>query len=72
MAKRKMSTFERLQRGQLNRNARKELGRKLNSAEPGLTIVHPDAAGIDPRLGLDVSSAVGDLIRPPRLMPMRR
>ena len=47
MAKRKMSTFERLQRGQLNRNARKELGRKLNSAEPGLTIVHPDAAGID-------------------------
>jgi transposase len=47
MAKRKMSTFERLQCGRLNREQRKELGQKLNSPDPGLTIVHPDAAGID-------------------------
>src|ERR1017187_2107789 len=47
MAKRKMSTFERLQRGSLSREQRKELAQKLNAADPGLTVVHPDAAGID-------------------------
>ena len=47
MAKRKMSTFERLQGGRLNREQRRELGQRLHSAESGLTIVHPDAAGID-------------------------
>jgi hypothetical protein len=47
MAKRKMSTFERLQHGKLNRNQRRELGRRLNSEDPGLQAVHPDAAGID-------------------------
>lgn len=47
MAKRKMSTFERLQGGRLNRTQRKELERRLNSPDPGLTIVHPHAAGID-------------------------
>lgn len=47
MAKRKMSTFERLQRGQLNRQQRKELQQRLNAADPGLKIVHADAAGID-------------------------
>lgn len=31
----------------LNRKLRKELARRLQAADPGLTIVHPDAAGID-------------------------
>ena len=31
----------------LNRKQRKELARRLQAADPGLTIVHPDAAGID-------------------------
>src|SRR5665811_85445 len=47
MAKRKMSTFERLQRGKFSREQRKELAQNLHAADPGLTIVHPDAAGID-------------------------
>ena len=47
MAKTKLSTFERLTKGQLNRKQRKELGRRLFSANPGLEIVHPNAAGID-------------------------
>jgi transposase len=45
--KRKMSTFERLQGGKLNRTQRKELQQRLQAADPGLTVVHPDAAGID-------------------------
>ncbi len=47
MAKRKMSTFERLQRGKMNRKDRRELGRRINSEDPGLEVVHPNAAGID-------------------------
>ena len=47
MAKRKMSTFERLQQGKMNRKQRRELGRRLNSEDPGLEVVHPNAAGID-------------------------
>jgi hypothetical protein len=47
MAKRKMSTFERLQSGKLNRQERRELQQRLHAADPGLEIVHPDAAGID-------------------------
>lgn len=47
MAKRKRSTFERLQPGQLNRQRRRELGQRLQAADPGLDVVHPDAAGID-------------------------
>lgn len=47
MAKRKMSTFERLQHGKLNRKQRRELGLRLNSEDSGLQVVHPDAAGID-------------------------
>jgi transposase len=47
MAKRKLSTFERLQQGPWNRQQRRELGRRLQAADPGLTVVHPDAAGID-------------------------
>jgi transposase len=47
MAKRKLSTFDRLQKGKLNRKQRRELGRRLGSADPGLQVLHPDAAGID-------------------------
>jgi transposase len=47
MAKRKMSTFERWQGGSLNRQERKELRQRLNAADPGLEVLHPDAAGID-------------------------
>ena len=48
MAKRKESTFERLQRGQpLNRRERREVANGLNSPDPGWEIVHPHAAGID-------------------------
>jgi transposase len=47
MAQRKRSTFARLQQGQLNRAQRRELGRRLEAPEPGLAVVHPDAAGID-------------------------
>jgi transposase len=31
----------------LNRKQRKELARRLQSADPGLEVIHPDAAGID-------------------------
>jgi transposase len=48
MAKRrKMTTFERLRRGNLTREQRKELGRRLQSPDPGLEIVNRHAAGID-------------------------
>lgn len=48
MAKRKMSTFERLRSGgKLNGQQRRELQQRLNAADPGLKIMHPDAAGID-------------------------
>lgn len=42
MGKQKMSTFERL-----NRRQRRKLERQLSSPDPGLTIVHPNAGGID-------------------------
>ena len=42
MARRKVSTFERL-----NRQQRRELKRQLGLPDPGLTIVHPHAGGID-------------------------
>jgi transposase len=48
MAKRKESTFERLQKGQqLNRRERRELANRLSSAAPGLEVVNRHAAGID-------------------------
>src|ERR1019366_10241257 len=48
MARRKLSTFERLQRGErLQRRERRELQRKLEAGDAELKIVHPDAAGID-------------------------
>jgi transposase len=42
-----MSTFERLQNSKVNRKQRRELGRRLNSDDPALQVMHPDAAGID-------------------------
>src|SRR5665811_217903 len=47
MAKRRMSTFERLESGRLNRKQRREWGRQVATADPGLTIVHVNAGGID-------------------------
>jgi transposase len=47
MAKRKKSTFERLRKGNLNRQQRQELERLFNAREPELEVVHPHAAGID-------------------------
>src|SRR6266853_3859821 len=47
MAKRKMSTFERLRSGKMNRKKRKEWQQRLCAEDAGLEVVHPDAAGID-------------------------
>jgi transposase len=47
MANRKKSTFERLHSKRLNRQQRKQLQRQFDANSPELTIVHPDAAGID-------------------------
>jgi transposase len=48
MAKRKESTFQRLQKGQpLSRRQKRELAARLNSADPGFEIIHRHAAGID-------------------------
>ena len=47
MASRKRSTFDRLTGNQMNRQKRRELGRRLASSDPGLSIVHCNAGGID-------------------------
>ena len=48
MAKRKLSTFERLQRGQkLSRSERKEIEQRFQREDPGWEIVHENVAGID-------------------------
>jgi len=47
MAKRKKSTFERLQSNRLNRQQRKELQRQFDADSVELAIVHAHAAGID-------------------------
>ena len=48
MGKRKVSTFERLQRGQkLSRSERKEIERRFQREDPGWDIVHENVAGID-------------------------
>ena len=47
MAKRRMSTFERLRSGRMNRQERKEWQQRLYAEDAGLEVVHPDAAGID-------------------------
>jgi transposase len=47
MAKRRLSAFERLMSGKLNRKQRKELTRQICSEDPGLEVVHRHVAGID-------------------------
>jgi transposase len=47
MAKGKKSAFERLSSSQMNRKDRRNLGRRLAGIDPGLTIVHSNAGGID-------------------------
>ena len=48
MSRRKMSTFERLQRGhKLSQRERKQLERQLRAEDPGWEIVHRNVAGID-------------------------
>jgi transposase len=47
MAKRKKSAFERLSGSQMNRKQRMDLGKRLAGNDPGLTIVHSNAGGID-------------------------
>src|ERR1700740_1331450 len=47
MKKRRMSTFERLQRVQLNRRQLRQLAAQVAAGDPGLSIVNPHAAGID-------------------------
>jgi transposase len=47
MAKQKMSTFERLQSGKMNRKEKRELKRRFNAEDAALEVVHPNAAGID-------------------------
>ena len=47
MGKRKMSTFERLRSGKMNRKERREWQQRLSAENSGLEVVHPDAAGID-------------------------
>lgn len=47
MAKQKMSTFERLKSGKMNRKQRRELGRQIAVGDAPLQVVHPNAAGID-------------------------
>ena len=47
MAKRKKSTFERLSSGGMNRKQRRDLARRLAGQDPGLTIIHSNAGGID-------------------------
>jgi transposase len=48
MAKRNLSTFERLRFGAaLNRKERREVQQRLQATDPGLEIVNRDAAGID-------------------------
>ena len=48
MSRRKMSTFERLQRGhKLSQRERKQLERQLRAEDLGWEIVHRNVAGID-------------------------
>jgi transposase len=47
MARQKMSTFERLQSGRMNRKERKELSRRILAEDAALQVIHPNAAGID-------------------------
>ena len=45
--RRKLSTFERLNSGKMNRAQRKELARRVCADDPGREVVHRNVAGID-------------------------
>src|SRR5260370_7872895 len=47
MVKRRLSTFERLKSGKLNRKQRKELMRRVFAGDPGLEVVQANGGGID-------------------------
>src|SRR5260370_36383478 len=47
MAKRKKSTFERLQSSSPNRQQRKKLQRQFDADSAELIVEHPNAAGVD-------------------------
>lgn len=47
MARRKRSTFERINLSRMNRQQRRDLGRCLETNDPGLSIVHENAGGVD-------------------------
>jgi transposase len=47
MAKRRMSIFERLKAGRVNRAERRELGQRVAAGDPKLAIVNANAGGID-------------------------
>lgn len=47
MAKGKMSTFERLKAGRMNRAERRDLGRRVAASDPKLAIINANAGGID-------------------------
>ena len=47
MARQEESSFERLRKGSFNRKQRRELSRQIAAGDPGLTIVNPNAGGID-------------------------
>lgn len=47
MARKRMSTFERLKAGRTNRAERRDLGRRVAASDPKLAIVHGNAGGID-------------------------
>lgn len=47
MAKQAKSTFERLEGDRLSRRQKKQLSRKVADGDPSLSIVHPNAGGID-------------------------
>jgi hypothetical protein len=47
MAKRRLSTFERLKQEGMNHRQRKDLARRICSDDPGLEVVHKNGAGID-------------------------
>jgi hypothetical protein len=47
MAKRKMSTWERLRSGKMNRKEPREWPQRLDAEDAGREVVHSDAAGID-------------------------
>jgi transposase len=47
MARRKMSSFERLRSGRMSRQQRRQWQQRWSAEDPGLAVVHADAAGID-------------------------